>query len=165
LNYAENEIIYKMAITLSPEEAVDNPEEYLARGYYKDPEMYELTKSVISSVIQNHPALFFHYHLDEDPVFSKEKNKAALRLVEKEPLAALFVYKFHRRNEFDYLWIPLLHELLEDLKDIESAKKDSNLVVEIAALVDAITQRYPDFARTELKNLPRTESGESEYKL
>ena len=146
-----------------PEELIQNPERYLAEGFYKNPELYKLTKFILSSVIEKHPSLFFYYNLDKYPEFEAEKNNAALRLVEKDPLSALFIYKFHRKPEFDFLWILLLRGLLKGIKDTNEAKKDESLIFEISRLVGEIHKKYPDFAQAELKNLPRTESGESEY--
>jgi hypothetical protein len=148
--------------TFTFEEAVQNPIEYLAKGHHKDPTKKDTTRFVIAAVIKVHPALYFHYHLDEEPQFERETLEAAKSLIERDPLAALLAYEFHRKPKFVFLSIPLLHELLKDIKETEDV--DYKVASEISYLVGVIRQNYPDFAQRELKNLPRTEVGESEYK-
>lgn len=162
MSKTEYEIMHKFAALITPKEALDNPEEYLAKEHYKNPNLEKLTHLVLSSVIKHHPALFFHYHLDEDSRFNRERQGAALSLIEKDPLAALFVYKFHRKEEYDFVWVPLLHELLKSIKNVEEARENNRLMNEISVLVGAIGKHYPEFGLT-VRDLPRTESGESIY--
>lgn len=155
--------MYRMATKIMPEALIQDPERYLAEGFYKNPELKDITKFILASIINSHPSLFFYYGLDKEDGFMAERNKAALSLIDKDPLSALFMYKFHRKPEYDAFWIPLLHSLLDTMDDVERAKRDKAFVSEMSYLIGAISKRYPDFAQAELSGLPRTESGESEY--